>query len=57
MAFDNHYPNRKDRRKAYVRKAERCDRSCRPHGGCPHCLSDRMANTRRREASANSRNE
>ena len=42
MSFDNHYPNRKDRRKQYRTKAERCDRSCRPGGSCPYCKSNRL---------------
>lgn len=36
MAFDNHYPNRKDRRKPY-KGSKAFDRSCRPGGDCPYC--------------------
>ncbi len=46
--FDTNYSNRKDHRRPYF-GTERVDRSCRPHGGCPHCESGRMHNARRRE--------
>ena len=45
MAFDNHYPNRKDRRREY-RKSKRFDRSCRNHGGCPYCEANRLYNSK-----------
>lgn len=41
MSFDNHYPNRKDHRKPYYRSG-RFDRSCRPGGRCPACISNRL---------------
>ena len=41
MAFDKQYPNRKDNRKQYPRKAQQCDRSCRPGGDCSWCQSNR----------------
>ncbi len=41
MSFDKYYPNRKDRRKPYY-KSKRFDRSCRCHGNCQYCLSNRM---------------
>ena len=43
MAFDNHYPNRKDNRRTYNDwdGAKRFDRSCRNHGGCNYCVSNR----------------
>lgn len=41
MSFDKDYPNRKDQRQQY-RKAGRCDRTCRPGGTCPYCLSNRL---------------
>jgi len=47
MSFDTHYPNRKDRRKAYYRAA-RFDRSCRPGGSCPWCQGNRKHASRRR---------
>jgi hypothetical protein len=40
MAFDNHYPNRKDWRKKF-HKAKAVDRTCRNHGSCPYCLGNR----------------
>lgn len=48
MAFDKDYPNRKDRRRPYYRKASRWDPSCRPNGGCPWCAANRTWNDRRR---------
>jgi hypothetical protein len=51
MAFDNHYPNRKDKRKPYYR-AGKCDKSCRPNGGCPWCRGNRMHSTKKREVGA-----
>lgn len=36
MAFENHYPNRKDWRKPYF-GGKRYFADCRPHGGCPYC--------------------
>lgn len=48
MSFDNtHYPNRKDRRKQYIRRGA-ASRSCRPHGGCPYCFNSRMHKNRKR---------
>lgn len=47
MAFDNHYPNRKDWRRKY-RRAKAIDRSCRPHGSCPFCHLGRLYATRRK---------
>lgn len=41
MGFDKNYPNRKDWRKPY-RKSKAFDSSCRNHGGCKRCYSDRM---------------
>ena len=43
MGFDNHHPNRKDRRKPY-RRSGRFDRSCRPGGSCPWCIRNRRIN-------------
>lgn len=40
MSFDNHYPNRKDRRREY-HGSRAVDRSCRPHCGCPWCRNSR----------------
>lgn len=49
MSFDVYYPNRKDHRKPYFKGAKRFDRSCRNHGGCTYCLSNRMYNTNKRK--------
>ena len=40
MSFDINYPNRKDWRKRYY-KSKAFDKSCRCHGGCPYCESNR----------------
>lgn len=50
MAFDNYYPNRKDHRRVYDKRdgAKRFDRSCRNHGGCTYCLSNRRISWIRR---------
>jgi hypothetical protein len=42
MSFDKDYPNRKDHRKPYTKKAEKCNRSCRPGGSCPYCRNGRL---------------
>lgn len=52
MAFDNDYPNRKDRRKPY-RKSKVFDTSCRNHGSCGYCEQNRrFFDTKRRAAAA-----
>ena len=48
MSFDNNYPNRKDRRKAY-RKSKAFDRHCRPNGSCSYCRNNRLYGSKRRE--------
>jgi len=47
MAFDNHYPNRKDHRRPY-RGYKWLRRQCHNHGGCPWCERGRQHATRRR---------
>ena len=51
MAFDNDYPNRKDRRKEY-RKSKAFDRTCRNHGSCKYCELNRTHNDRKRRIAA-----
>lgn len=51
MAFDTHYPNRKDRRRP-LRKSKAFDRSCRNHGSCPYCRANRQDAWKRRLLSA-----
>lgn len=49
MAFDNHYPNRKDNRRNYkYNYAKSVDASCRNHGGCSWCESNRRISWIRR---------
>jgi hypothetical protein len=42
MAFETRYPKRKDWRRPYRRRAQQDLKSCRPHGGCPWCESNRQ---------------
>jgi len=49
MAFDNNYPNRKDRRRPYYGSARIC-RSCRPGGDCPQCRQEAKKRALKREA-------
>ena len=51
MSFNKNYPNRKDWRKPY-RKAKACDSSCRNHGGCGYCESNRFHSATVRETKA-----
>ena len=48
MGFDNHYQNRKDRRKPY-RDSRRFDRTCRNHGSCPWCERRRLFERTKKE--------
>jgi len=41
MSLDKAIYYRKEYRKPYYRSG-RFDYSCRPHGGCPYCLSNRI---------------
>lgn len=56
MSFDNkHYPNRKDNRRIYKYDyAKRCDRTCRNHGSCSYCESNRMNKTIKQDLVAKS---
>ena len=51
MSFDNkQYPNRKDKRKPYYKKAQNVSIRCRCNGGCSYCLSNRMHKNKKRMA-------
>jgi hypothetical protein len=52
MSFDNYYPKRKDWRRQYF-KSKRFDRSCRPGGSCPYCISNRLYTYRKRISEVN----
>ena len=52
MSFDKEYPNRKDWRKPYPRKAQRCSHGCRPGGSCDWCRGNRTIATKRAEEKA-----
>ena len=52
VAFEKDYPNRKDWRRQYRDRARRCDRSCRSHGGCPHCTGTKLLAKRKADAAA-----
>lgn len=41
MSFYKFYPKRKDRRKQY-RDSRAFDSSCKNHGSCPWCRSNRL---------------
>jgi len=51
MSFDNHYPNRKDRRKPYY-GSKSFDRTCRNGGSCPYCSSGRKHKRTRADRAA-----
>ena len=42
MSFDRVYERRKDWRRPYVGKSRIGDPSCRPHGRCGYCRSNRL---------------
>ena len=48
MAFDKSYPNRKDHRSEYF-GSKRFDKSCRNHGSCGYCQSNRTHKNIRRK--------
>ena len=48
MSFDKFYPKRKDQREPY-RGSKQFDRSCRNHGSCGYCESNRTHKNKRRE--------
>lgn len=50
--LDKSIHHKKEKRKPYYRRGKYC-LSCRPNGGCPYCLSDRMHNNKKREQKAN----
>ena len=51
MTLDKAIQHGKEHRKAY-RHAKAYDTSCRNHGDCPHCRSDRLIQKRKTEAKA-----
>ncbi len=51
MSFDPHYSKRKDRRRAYRDGDSRnFDRTCRNHGTCSVCHSNRTIQAQREQA-------
>ena len=52
MSLDKAIKHGKEKRKPY-RGGKAIDRTCRNHGGCPACLSNRMHGTRKREQRMN----
>lgn len=54
MSFDKYYPKRKDKRKQY-RGAKSFDRSCRNHGNCSYCMSNRQHNNKKKLEEAKSK--
>lgn len=41
MSLNKAIIHKKEKRKPYT-KAKACDRSCRNHGSCPYCKSNRL---------------
>ena len=48
MSLDKAIKYGKEKRKPY-RKAQAIDYTCRCHGGCPYCESNRLHSTKRRK--------
>lgn len=48
MALDKAIEHGKEKRKRY-RRAKAVDRSCRNHGSCPYCRSNRLHANKRRK--------
>lgn len=51
MGFGKDYPNRKDKRKPYY-GSKRFDITCRCHGGCAYCESNRKYSEPKRKQTA-----
>jgi len=52
MSFNKYYPNRKDKRRQYLKNPQKLDSSCRPGGDCPRCSSGRLYNSYTKEFDA-----
>ncbi len=46
--LDKAIKHKKEYREEY-RKSKRFDKSCRNHGGCPHCEGNRLKNYKQRK--------
>lgn len=53
MSFDKHMG--KEHRKPYYKTAQRVDKTCRNHGTCAHCLSNRQYSSTKQKAIAKSK--
>lgn len=51
MSHDKAIESGKERRRQYM-GSKRIDKSCRNHGGCPHCTGNRLHNFLRRKLHA-----
>ena len=51
MSHDKAIESGKERRRQYM-GAKSIDKSCRNHGGCPHCTGNRLHNFLRRKLHA-----
>lgn len=49
MALDKAIQHGKEKRKPYMKYCEQVDKTCRPHGGCPHCKGNRLHNRLKKE--------
>jgi len=56
MSLDKAIKHGKEHRRPYYRSGK-FDRTCRPHGGCPYCLLNRMHRHRRAEHAPDGRGE
>jgi len=52
MSFDRGYKHRKDWRRPYVGKSRIGDATCRPHGSCSYCRSNRLHNLEKSDRSS-----
>jgi hypothetical protein len=52
MSFDREYKRRKDWRRPYLGKSRIGDSTCRPHGSCGYCRSNRLHSRTKSELSS-----
>ena len=48
MSLEKAIKHGKEKRQVY-RKSKRFDKTCRNHGSCPHCQSNRSCSTKRKD--------
>lgn len=52
MSLEKAIEHGKEKRKPFYRRSSRIDSSCRPHGSCPWCQSNRAHAAKVREQAA-----